>query len=140
MTVPVLVTPQVPDHLTAPLPAPAGLVVKNRDILALLADYEALRRRANADRAAVLEILDTKARGGPFRVTSRDAAHRPARRETPGHLFKEAPMADKPKYRQTDMAAQVRRVEPEPTFYPTYQFTGRTFVKRDRPGPKPHKQ
>ena len=61
VTVPVLVTPQVPDHLTAPLPAPAGLVVKNRDILALLADYEALRRRANADRAAVLEILDTDA-------------------------------------------------------------------------------
>jgi len=46
-------------------------------------------------------------------------------------------MADKPKYRQTDMAAQVRRVEPEPTFYPIYKFTGRTFVKRDKPGNRP---
>lgn len=29
----------------------------NRDLLQLLADYESLRRRANADRAAVVEIL-----------------------------------------------------------------------------------
>jgi len=46
-------------------------------------------------------------------------------------------MADKPKYRQTDMAAQVRRVDPKPGFYPVYEFTGRTFVKRDRPGKRP---
>jgi hypothetical protein len=52
-------------------------------------------------------------------------------------LFQEAPMADKPKYRQTDIAAQVRRVDPKPGFYPVYEFTGRTFVKRDRPGKRP---
>jgi len=46
-------------------------------------------------------------------------------------------MADKPRFRQTDMAAQVRRVEPKPTFNPEYQFTGRTFVKRDKPGKRP---
>ena len=46
-------------------------------------------------------------------------------------------MAERPKYRQTDFAAQVRRAEPEPSFYPTYQFTGRTFVERDKPGRRP---
>lgn len=46
-------------------------------------------------------------------------------------------MADKPKYRQTDMAAQVRRAEPKPSFYPEYEFTGRTFTKRDVPGKRP---
>ena len=46
-------------------------------------------------------------------------------------------MADKPKYRQTTIAAQVRRVDPAPSYYPTYQFTGRTFVKRDKPGRRP---
>lgn len=56
-TVPILVTPMVPAHLTAPLQAPVGRVIVQRDLLELLADYEALRRRANADRAAVVEIL-----------------------------------------------------------------------------------
>jgi len=46
-------------------------------------------------------------------------------------------MSDKPKYRQTDIAAQVRRIEPKPSFYPEYEFTGRTFVKRDKPGTRP---
>lgn len=49
-------------------------------------------------------------------------------------------MKDRPVYRSTDFATQVRRAEPDPAFCPTYQFTGRTFVKRDRPGPTPHKQ
>ena len=56
-TVPILVTPMVPPHLTTPLQAPGGRVVNQRDLLELLADYEALRRTANADRAAVVEIL-----------------------------------------------------------------------------------
>ncbi len=56
-TVPILVTPMVPLHLTAPLQAPGGRVINHRDLLELLADYEALRRRANADRQAVVEIL-----------------------------------------------------------------------------------
>ncbi|WP_276605503.1 hypothetical protein [Halomonas borealis] len=30
---------------------------QHRNLLGLLADYESLRRRANADRAAVVEIL-----------------------------------------------------------------------------------
>jgi len=46
-------------------------------------------------------------------------------------------MSNKPQYRQTDMAAQVRRVDPGPSVYPTYQFTGRTFTKRDQPGKRP---
>ncbi len=56
-TVPVLVTPMVPPSLTSPLPAPAGKLETNRSLLELLADYEALRIRANEDRAAVVEIL-----------------------------------------------------------------------------------
>lgn len=56
-TVPVLVTPMVPPHLTAPLSPPAGSAANHRDLLELLADYEALRRRANADRAAIVEIM-----------------------------------------------------------------------------------
>lgn len=60
-TVPILVTPMVPPHLTAPLQAPGGRVITHRDLLELLADYEALRRRANADRAAVVEILASDA-------------------------------------------------------------------------------
>lgn len=43
--------------LTQPLPAPARQIETHRDLLALLADYEALRRRANADRTAVVEIM-----------------------------------------------------------------------------------
>ena len=34
------------------------MATHNRGLLDLLADYEALRRRANADRAAVSEILE----------------------------------------------------------------------------------
>lgn len=55
---PVLVTPEIPDHLTAPLPAPAGELHTNRDLLELLIDYEALRRRANADRNAIRHALE----------------------------------------------------------------------------------
>lgn len=56
--VPVIVTPEVPPHLVEPLPAPSRAeMTHNRDLLQLLADYESLRRRANADRAAVVEIL-----------------------------------------------------------------------------------
>lgn len=33
------------------------MATHNRGLLDLLADYEALRRRANADRAAVVEIM-----------------------------------------------------------------------------------
>ncbi len=56
-TMPILVTPAVPATLTDPLPAPEGRVSQHRNLLGLLADYESLRRRANADRAAVVEIL-----------------------------------------------------------------------------------
>ncbi len=56
-TVPILVTPLVPPNLTHPLPSPRASVQTNRGLLDLLADYEALRLRANADRAAVVEIL-----------------------------------------------------------------------------------
>ncbi|SHK68987.1 hypothetical protein SAMN05192556_104276, partial [Halomonas caseinilytica] len=49
---------EVPPHLVEPLPAPSRAeMTHNRDLLQLLADYESLRRRANADRAAVVEIL-----------------------------------------------------------------------------------
>lgn len=44
---------RVPPHLVTPLPAPQRMATHNRDLLQLLADYESLRRRANADRAAV---------------------------------------------------------------------------------------
>lgn len=50
-------TPAVPAYLTAPLPAPPVELSRQRDLLDILADYEALRRRANADRAAVVEIM-----------------------------------------------------------------------------------
>ena len=56
-SVPVLVTPMVPPNLTHPLPPPRASVTTHRGLLELLADYEKLRRRANADRAAVVEIL-----------------------------------------------------------------------------------
>ena len=49
--------PTVPAHLTSELPAPALILNSNRGLLLLLAEYEALRRRFNADRAAVVEIL-----------------------------------------------------------------------------------
>lgn len=43
----------------------------------------------------------------------------------------------RPVFRQTDMTTLVRSVERKPAYYPDYQFTGRTFVKRDVPGRKP---
>lgn len=45
----------------------------------------------------------------------------------------------RPTYRQTDMRQLVRQADGKPSFYPTYEFTGRTFVKRDVPGKKPTK-
>ncbi|KIN12840.1 hypothetical protein KV699_12295 [Vreelandella titanicae] len=50
-------SPQVPAHLTNELPAPTWILQSNKGLLLLLAKYEALRRRFNADRAAVVEIL-----------------------------------------------------------------------------------
>lgn len=49
--------PTVPDHLTTELSPPALLLQNNKGLLLLLAEYEAMRRRFNADRAAVVEIL-----------------------------------------------------------------------------------
>lgn len=49
--------PTVPAQLTSELPAPERLLKSQRGLLLLLAEYEALRRRANADRAAVVEIM-----------------------------------------------------------------------------------
>ncbi|AZM96080.1 hypothetical protein EI420_10465 [Vreelandella venusta] len=57
VTVPVLVTPELPRHLVTPLSEPQRRVSHNRDLLQLLADYESLRRRANADRASVYQLL-----------------------------------------------------------------------------------
>lgn len=57
VSVPVMLTPQVPPRLLTPLPAPTLKIETPRGVLELLADYEALRRRANADRNAVAEIL-----------------------------------------------------------------------------------
>ncbi|WP_418904303.1 hypothetical protein [Chromohalobacter moromii] len=50
-------TPTIPAHLTRQLSAPSIEASSNRDLLDLLAKYESLRRRANADRAAVVEIM-----------------------------------------------------------------------------------
>ncbi|SJN11540.1 hypothetical protein CZ787_06145 [Halomonas citrativorans] len=49
--------PVVPEHLTSEQPAPVRVLQSNKGLLMLLAQYEALRRRMNADRAAVVEIL-----------------------------------------------------------------------------------
>lgn len=49
--------PTVPSHLTSELPAPALILNSNRGLLLLLAEYEALRRRFNADRATVADII-----------------------------------------------------------------------------------
>ena len=49
--------PEVPAHLVTPLSEPERRISRNRDLLQLLADYESLRRRANADRAAVHELF-----------------------------------------------------------------------------------
>ncbi|WP_249976090.1 hypothetical protein [Vreelandella olivaria] len=45
------------------LPAPNLILNSNRGLLLLLAEYEALRRRANADRGAVVEIVGVGDRG-----------------------------------------------------------------------------
>lgn len=51
-------TPQaLPEFLTKPRPAPVREVTHNADLLQLLADYEALRLRFNADRRAVAMIF-----------------------------------------------------------------------------------
>lgn len=55
--------PTVPAHLANELPAPALILNSNRGLLLLLAEYEALRRRANADRVAVVEIVNGGDRG-----------------------------------------------------------------------------
>lgn len=49
-------TPEVPGYLLKPLPEPKRRIESNRDLLQLLADYESLRKRANADRKS-LEAL-----------------------------------------------------------------------------------
>lgn len=49
--------PTIPGHLTSELPAPTLILNSNRGLLLLLAEYEALRRRFNADRAAVVKIM-----------------------------------------------------------------------------------
>lgn len=49
--------PAVPGHLTSELPAPPLILQGNKGLLFLLAEYEALRRRFNADRAAVVDIM-----------------------------------------------------------------------------------
>lgn len=49
--------PTVPQHLTSELPAPERKLSNQRGLLLLLAEYEALRRRFNADRAVVVEIM-----------------------------------------------------------------------------------
>ena len=49
--------PIVPGYLTSQLPAPVQKLSSNKGLLLLLAEYEAMRRRFNADRGAVLEIL-----------------------------------------------------------------------------------
>lgn len=55
---PEVMTAEVPSYLINPLPVPPVQVKHNRDLLQLLADYESLRRRANADRAAVIDLLE----------------------------------------------------------------------------------
>lgn len=55
--------PTIPQHLTNEFQAPALILDSNRGLLLLLAEYEALRRRANADRVAVVEIIGNGDRG-----------------------------------------------------------------------------
>lgn len=50
-------TPTVPQQLLKPLPAPKATVDRNDGLLELLARYEEQRRRFNADRLGVSEIL-----------------------------------------------------------------------------------
>lgn len=54
-------SPEVPEYLTNELPAPTRILTSNKGLLLLLAEYEALRRRFNADREAVFEILKRRA-------------------------------------------------------------------------------
>ncbi len=61
----------MPAYLLAPVAAPDRPVTSNRDLLSLLADYEAQRRRFNADRQATASILDRLAGGA-------EAADQPA--------------------------------------------------------------
>lgn len=49
--------PEVPGYLLKPLPEPKRRIESNRDLLQLLADYESLRKRANADRAVIYQLL-----------------------------------------------------------------------------------
>ncbi|GGC83977.1 hypothetical protein GCM10011382_12690 [Vreelandella lutescens] len=53
--------PTVPAHLTSELPAPPLILQGNKGLLLLLAEYGALRRWFNADRAAVVEIYSKDA-------------------------------------------------------------------------------
>lgn len=55
-TMPEPTTQELPWFLTKPLQAPQREVTHNRDLLQLLADYEGLRLRFNADRHAVAMI------------------------------------------------------------------------------------
>lgn len=57
--------PEVPAHLTDELPAPERKLTSQRGLLLLLSEYEALRRKANADRVAVVEIIGNGDRGTP---------------------------------------------------------------------------
>ena len=50
--------PDVPAYLLAPVAAPDRPVASNRDLLSLLADYEAQRRRFNSDRKTVALVLE----------------------------------------------------------------------------------
>ncbi len=54
----------IPPYLTEPLAVPRSSSVHNRGLLELLADYESLRRRANADRAAVQQLRDQPGSAG----------------------------------------------------------------------------
>lgn len=60
---PQVVTPEVPAMMLRPLPAPSVEVSHNRDLLQLLADYEALRQRFNADRVGIAKILQRPGEG-----------------------------------------------------------------------------
>lgn len=50
-------TQALPEFLTKPRPAPVREATHNADLLQLLADYEALRIRFNADRRTVAMIF-----------------------------------------------------------------------------------
>ncbi len=58
VTVPIVVQPEVPPHLTEPLAAPRLASDDHRGLVDLLTDHRALLDRANTDRRAVREILD----------------------------------------------------------------------------------